>query len=522
MKTLYRKKLTKLLEIAPQEPFIQMIWAADAIQSDNPQAGLKFLNNVHVDSITNKISNPRFVHKWELETITNEMIAIAPRIKPLKGKNRVLDCKNYSTVLNLINVLRKLENSEAGARLRNVDVYSEMQRISLRQFDWQRGWLNHPQIYRSIYLYGQGAASDFFQQKYGISVSDFLLSGLLLYSHFLISPNAKLKGDFGPLPIDQAKFDISVAKLSLPMGELRQYARFVRRRQWPTAHQPSVLRRYPCVSHGPNNDELRSPLPPLILERVTSGIFYDLAEARGDVREEYGKRFETYALEHLQTSLPAIDWVNEHAYRSRGGEFKSPDILWLDQSNVHLAIECKATRMSIDARYSDDPWSARGYDEIVKAVYQIWRYFSHCRRGICDKNLTKGVSGLVLTLDSWLIMAGNLVNEVMERASIMANEKDKEIIDTDKKPIIFCSISDLENVLATASEISFGSAIEIAVTKQRQTWLLSSSHDEVCPDQSERRSYPFSDQICTLVPWWGLWKENSESQRGELPNQKPQ
>ena len=86
------------------------------------------------------------------------------------------------------------------------------------------------------------------------------------------------------------------------------------------------------------------------------------------MREEYGRRFEQYALRYLQTMLPGVSWQGETAYRWRKGEIKTPDIVWLTNAGVRVAIECKATRMSIEARYADDPLMERGYEDIVKAV----------------------------------------------------------------------------------------------------------------------------------------------------------
>ncbi len=149
---------------------------------------------------------------------------------------------------------------------------------------------------------------------------------------------------------------------------------------------------------GRANEGIRAPLPQLILERVTGGIFYDIIDAGQEVRTEYGQRFEEYSIRYLRAMLPGIDWQAEHTYRIRKVEFKSPDILWPSDEGLRLVIECKATRMSVDARYADDLLAVRGYDDLIKAVFQLWRYFSHCRRGLTGATLHPDVTGMVLTL----------------------------------------------------------------------------------------------------------------------------
>lgn len=393
-----------------------------------------------------------------------------------------------------------------------MNVLSEMPRISARQFDWQRGWLNLPQFYRSTFIYGQGAAADYFEATHGLTVNDFSVIGFALHTHFCDLPIAGRNMDFGPLPIGQQAYRAAINLLAAPIGEARNKARDLRRRHWPVAHQPSLLRTYPCLVFGDGQERIRSPLPQLILERVTSGIFYDVAAAGWEVREEYGHRFEQYALRYLQAMLPRIEWHGEQTYHWRKAEIKSPDILWLTGTGVRLAIECKATRMSIEARYDDDPLTVRGYDDIVKAVFQLWRYFSHCRRGLTGHGLHEDSTGIVLTLDSWLLMASGLIDDVMAKAIVMAADKDPEILPEDRRPVLFCAMTDLETTLTTATEATFEAAIKQATAERRQGWLLSSSHDEVRPAGFVHREYPFKHKMAEVLPWWN-WIEGERDRR---------
>jgi hypothetical protein len=235
---------------------------------------------------------------------------------------------------------------------------------------------------------------------------------------------------------------------------------------------------------------------------ITAGIFYDVAGGGWDVRDEYGRRFEAYALRYLEAMLPGIHWQSEQAYRVRKDEFKSPDILWQSELGLRLAIECKATRMSVDARYADDPLTVRGYDDLIKAVFQLWRYFSHCRRGLTGVVLREDVVGMVLTLDSWLLMANELISDVLKAAAKMCAERDPEILAEDRKPIQFYAMTDLETTLAKATEGSFDRAIAKATEENRVGWMLSSTHDELIAPGIEERPFPFKDDMAEVLPWW--------------------
>lgn len=507
----YRKKLSGYLELAPDEAFLQLVWAANLIQAGHPEAGSPYLDNVHPDAVTSDLSNRRHMHKWELETTINELLVVPKRNKPLRNQWRELDCRNYNALANILNQLRRLENAESGLRLQHMSVFAEMPRISARQFDWQRGWFNVRQFYRSTYIYGQGTAASYFEATHGLTVNEYSLIGFALYTHFCNHPVASRNMDFRPLPINPQAYQAALNLLALPIGDARTRARDLRRRHWPVAYQPSILRTYPCLSFGDRQERIVSPLPQLILERVTSGIFYDVAAADGNVRHEYGRRFEKYALRYLQAMLPGIAWQEEQSYNWRRAEIKSPDILWLLGPDVRLAIECKATRMSIDARYADDPLTVRGYDDIVKAVFQLWRYFSHCRRGLTGHGLHELATGIVLTLDSWLLLADRLIDDVIAKAVAMAAVNDPDILPEDRRPVLFCAMTDLENTLATASEATFEAAVGRAVAERRQGWLLSSSHDDVRPEGAVRRQYPFRGEMAEVLPWWDWLEEQRDN-----------
>lgn len=518
MRDRYRKRLSKYFALAPDEGFTQLVWAANTLQSGFPKAALPYLQNVDADAITQDLTNPRHMHKWELETAYNDLLFIAKRKYRIRGQWRQLDCRNYNALVNVLNALKALSNAEAGLRLARMSVLAEMPRISAQQFDWQRGWLNIPQFYRSTFIYGQGAGAEYFKDSYGLSINEFSFIGFALHTHFCDKPIAARMMDLRPLPISPHAYEAALKRLAIPIDEARQKAREVRRKNWPLEYQPSILRSFPCISFGLKNERIRSPLPQLILERTTSGIFYDIAGAGWQVREEYGRNFEEYALRYLRCMLPAIDWQPEHAYKWKKAETKSPDLLWTEGAKIRLAIECKATRMSIDARYGDDPLLERGYEDIVKAIFQLWRYFSHCRRGLTGKHLDNETLGIVLTLDSWLLMASELIEEVMKRAIEMSADKDPDIGPEDRRPILFCAITDLENTLATATEATFEAALQRAVAEKRQGWLLSSSHDDVRPEGVQRRPYPFQAEVGELLPWWAWIEEKRDRQINDLVN----
>ena len=159
--------------------------------------------------------------------------------------------------------------------------------------------------------------------------------------------------------------------------------------------------------------------------------------------------------------------------------------------------------MSHEAMFGRDPMKARGYEDLVKAVYQLWRFFSHCRRGYTGRRVAEDAVGVVLTLDNWLVMAETLRKKVLDEAVKLANEKDPEIIDEDRRPIAFVAVPDLEQTLSEATSATFKQALLAANSDKYAGWRLYDILRElVGKDAREVRAYPYAKDIGTLLPWW--------------------
>jgi len=199
------------------------------------------------------------------------------------------------------------------------------------------------------------------------------------------------------------------------------------------------LRRFPIISFGSRNERLRAPLPHLITLRTTSGIYYDLISGPARLRNEAAKRFESYSAKYIQSMLPSSCVKRSYKYRLRGNVVDTPDIFVTNQGEVVVVIECKATKLTFGAQFAEDPMSEAksAYDEIVKGVFQIWRYFSHVRRGLVDTAaVNPDACGMILTLDTWLDMSRELQEGVIANAATLASDSDPEIIAQDRRSII--------------------------------------------------------------------------------------
>jgi len=442
IRALYRKKLEKLLGVAGDEEFIQLLWAT------------------HISSV---------------------------------------QCANW---------LRKLENFEYTIQKKPQDILVELGRIAARQFEWQRGFANVPQFYRNAFVYGQGECAKYFERQHGITINRFSRVGFLLYVSFNYAPVVRNDASWVKLGVEWDEVELVLKLIAMPYSKAAKSARLKRKTIIHTADKPSVLRQTPCLRFGRNGERIRAPLPELILERVTSGVFYDVVIGDGKVRDDYGRRFEKYCFGYLSKMLPRFKWESEFSYRKKSNTILTPDILCSEASKVTIAIECKATRMSHEAMFGKNPMNARGYEDLTKAVFQLWRFFSDCRQGHTRREVADEALGVVLTLDNWLIMADPLRELVLKDATKMADKSDQEISDEDRRPIVFIAVTELERTLSTATEVSFKESLAKANSDNFFGWRLDGIHRELIGERKcEERGYPYADSIGELLPWWDEFGE---------------
>ncbi|OUS07281.1 hypothetical protein A9Q96_08290 [Rhodobacterales bacterium 52_120_T64] len=494
-----------------------MIWAIDALQSNRKQAASKHLV-YPIGADETKLDSKYAVHKWELETLANQLFLI-PKDRVRKGKYKITNCTKFDTGSSLINCIRSLEDTEFGMLDKRISIFQELHRIGHRQFPWQRGYANAAHIYRYVYIYGQGECAEYFEKTHGLTVSQFLMVGFACYASLQNASFINDKSLLEPLGITKEIKDAALKLLCAPIFQARhEIVSMVRDAntshgsRLPVAYQPSYLRRFPIISFDKERPRLRAPLPTLILARITNGLYYDLVGGRQKILDDANKRFEIYAKEFIARLMPRLmprfELSASQNYHCNGNLVETPDVLVKDKGRIEIVVECKATKLTFAAQFSDDPVNdaKAAYDQIVKGVYQLWRYFSHVRRGFISAEIVSpDARGVVLTLDSWLQLNHELREEVLVAATEYARKKDRNILKEDRRAVIICPMSDLEKVLMKSDEDAFLNTISEASKEENAGWNLSGVFEKNYPTCIERKPLPFA--LGSLLPWWGQFAD---------------
>jgi hypothetical protein len=505
------KQLRKLFPRANDQQFLQMVWAIDALVSGHPDAAASVLTFPR-QAVDQSMGSPFAVRQWELETLLIQLF-LTPKEDPQPGTTALFDCSKFGSVVELVNRLRKLEDVESAAYLGGGDfnIFGELHRIAQRTFHWQRGYLNPPQFYRYAFIYAQGKCGEYFEKTYGLPIAELNFVGFALFAHSMRVPWISRTFTVPELELTADLMKRALPLLLISADRAREETKkniddvnAKHGRPIPTAFLPSILRRYPLVCLSDEANDFIAPIPEVLLMRVTSGLYYDLIRGGQALLNEANDRFEEYCASYVDTLM--VRFKVSRAYRyapKKGAPVDTPDLLVKDNGKVVLAAECKATKLTYLAQFAEDPFEAekKQYLQIANGVFQLWRFFSHVRRGFLEEAVDADASAMVLTLDSFLTINRELKAKIIEESTSLA-DKEGNITADDRRRILFCPIHDLEEILCRSTEDSFLETLKAAHEKRYVDWELRQVHqDQISEKESiEPKQFPF--ELDGLLPWW--------------------
>ncbi len=502
-----RKSMRKLLDLfdcADDQSFLHLVWAVNVLQSSHKSAARGHLT-FPLSADTEKMTGRYSVYKWELETL---LLLFFSKTSRKHIGHPALDCRAFNTMAVLINELREIENYESAVFLDEGEISLELYRNSYRQFGWQRGFATSERLYRFAMIYGQGKCGKFFQEHYGISVADFMEVCLVLYTYAFTIPWSKLP-NFLSVGLDPDCVEKALKLLVVPItdlrtsvGELIKGSKTAKPQR--LAYMPSAFRRTPIV-HSDKNGFVICPLPQLIMLRATEGLYFDIRAGHQSLMTEANDRFEQYTREVIEGFGPNFKALPSEKYGPKKAKRDTPDVLLEKNGSIAAVFECKATKLTYNAQYSDNPMkdAANGFAQIVKAIKQLWRFFSHVRRGIYeDRDVAPDAHGIVLTMDAWMYMSGDFQQALYQKAEEELVEE-TDITDADKRRLIFCPIQDLADLMFTSNEKDLLAAFGNARLEEYSGWGIREIMSKTQAKPRERKDTPFD--IKGVLPWWGKY-----------------
>lgn len=270
----------------------------------------------------------------------------------------------------------------------------------------------------------------------------------------------------------------------------------------PVAYFPSYLRIKPIIRSAAMGDRCIAPLHQFILMRATVGLFYDIIGGGTKVMNDARDRFEEYGRKVIEAYCPEFKADPALQYKYNKQNVDTPDILMKQNGNIVAVFECKATKLTFQAQYGDDPAedAKDGYLQIAKAVFQLWRFFSHVRRGFIELPIAGNASAIVLTMEPWTQTSKELRVEMMKEAERLVAEKDPDITEEDRKFPLFVPITELERIMSESTHEQVLATFHAATNDRYDGWGIREIRRDAVPDKQEPKRYPFDPS--ELLPWW--------------------
>lgn len=501
-----------------------MVWAADAIQDNRVGQAAKFLNHPK-EAETADIISKYAVHKWDLETLITLNLNTLKTSRMMTRKP--LDTRNFSAVADVVNLLRTVEDHETPGRVDETNVLLEVHRISHRQFAWQRGYARPRDIYRHLYIYGQGECAAYFQKTHGVSVLDFFTVAFGHFGYLAQGPWLERVPDLEILGVSKDAVDKSLMLLSGDIWAVRRESKALLSKlekssgtRLPVIYLPSYLRIKPIIRRAVGlRDRYIAPLRSLILMRATVGLYYDLQTGGTTVTNDATNRFEEYARRSIKAHCPNFEPAPAVEYTYKKNTVESPDILLKQGGCIVAVFECKATKLTFEAQYGNDPAESAksGYSQIAKAIFQLWRFFSHVRRGIIELEVAPDAPAVVLTMDAWTQMSRELRDTVIAEAEQIATAREPEIGEEDKRRPVFCPIQELDNMLTVSNEEQLLATFRAATDVYYQGWSVSQVRADAVPKLEKEKNFAFD--LSEFLPWWKDMRKAGERKRDEAVQQ---
>lgn len=497
-----RNKLAKVLSIANDEQFLRLIWCTDVIQSGGQTAPC---TDVHFppEAISPEKTSKWRIYGWRLETLINELLATDKKAAARSRGGKVFNCHQFHSLAYVADLLREIEDAEDGISLASGDVLQHIPRIGHRQFEWQSGIATLVDMYRSTRLFAGPKANACFVARHGMSLTDFMKCGFAVYALAQHSPVIQhdVEGMVGARMIGLEEYASALKLLTVPIQQARKMAKANRIASRGTGYGRSVVRDFPCVAL--ESGATIVPLRDLVFWRITSGLYYDgIAEDAGDIRNEFGERFESYCADLFARSWPELSIERESEYQVGKRPFRTPDLRFVESGRIRMVGECKSKRMRLEAKFSSSADEVTEFlAELVKAAVQVWTYFRNVRTGQhVEDRLADDACAVVLSLDPWLQLSHGRYERILLEAAKYAEEKG--IREVDRKPIAFLHIDDCEEFVSRGTFGQFRETARLAATDKYAGWHWTSlCEDRVSPLKSTN-PYPFQNDVGDLLPWW--------------------
>ena len=408
------------------------------------------------------------LHRWEIANIAREVILNATpegtlRLRPWAGTGMV----------RVVNMLRRVDNDMAGANLTSDRAYNSLSAVAQHQFPWQR-----PREFNALMRYYKIFAAPevevLLTQETGVSTKDWFFMGFFMAGRLSKNCGVPANQTYESAGVSSESTRIVFERLSQPFAQLKEETQAKARYDDSWAFTWNPLQSKPLVSLHLNHPErLHCPIDHYVLKRVTQGLYYEIVNAAG-FNNPFGASFQAYFGAVLSATFSNSQYTRYEEKAYKVGRLRKDGVDWiLTDNQANLFIECKAKRMSSEAKSSVDPLIiGQQVEYLAKAVVQLYKNIADALAGHTQwQPNDKPIYPLVVTLEDWYLFAtsAELLNESITKR--MAEES-LDLSWLKSMPYTVSSCEDFEDVSPTIAEIGIGKFFETKHSGEQQRWMI--------------------------------------------------
>lgn len=439
----------------------------------------------------------KHVYPWDLEVIVRELILNADQ----HGSDGLCNFKDLAITLNHI---RRLEGEPYKGEGDRANVLVDLQRIAHRQFRWQWGARNRAaQLTRALKVFGGPELEAQVLSQIGMTMPQLSQLGLIVAAQLRRAPFVRLDADYSAIGIPADASQSILRRLVSDINELREATKKTQQYNDAWLYASFPLEFKPLLRIGPEGpNRAVCPVPMYMLNRISSGVFYDVVNADG-FANSYGEAFERYVGEVINKVMVGNRFKVETPppYAPVKATLKHGADWIVSDGSGHLFIECKTKRMSLGTKnLTDEAVVEKDMDAIKQAVVQNYLNIIDAKSGLTTwVDDGAPVYPLVITLEDWHLFSPHLTdrlrNSVIE--DLTRKQIDPQIIED--MPYSIASAADFEALLQVVATRSIHEVFGLKTDETHRNWgWVGFLPDNFAEESAHIRASLFEDEVQRL------------------------
>lgn len=391
-----------------------------------------------VDEIGRALDIRQYVFPWDLEILAQEIVLNG-------GTEGVRSLGDWPDFARAVNAIRDLENNIVVEQEDADLVLRGLHRIVHRQFPWQRKQ-TVASFARTWKIWSSKSLADIVEREIGLTVRQHTELCLAINGHFTKTIGMVTTSDYASLlGISSEARDQFFDRLSYSLEELREHTVAEQHYDADWLYSFNPLRDRPLIRFDSTNpSRVMCPLPPLLQNRISDGLYYDVCRTK-DFNSAFGPAFQSYVGEVLRATLPGAHVTGEAQYHV--GKNRKDGVDWIaGDTTATLFIECKTKRMRQSAKFLT---STDELDEelrmMAKFVVQTYKNVSDAIAGLTSwQSDGRPLYPVIVTLENWHIFTPPIADALDRhiREGVVAAGLEETVVDS--IPYTIMAVEDLE------------------------------------------------------------------------------